>query len=84
MTPELIGITFAPEGVQLTYSRLPDDLKKNGLVWQHNVFVPNRSDYDDELQVLVDATNALLLDVLDDEETAEHIEPPKEKDEDDD
>lgn len=83
-TSQLAGIEFLPEGVSLTYVRLPKDVRKNGLVWQHRVLVPSDSDYDDEIETLHDAAQALLADVLDDEDRAEPIDPPTEEDEDDD
>lgn len=75
------SVTFSPEGVALTYMRMPIDVRKNGLLWQHQVQVPLGSDYDDELEALLLAAQALLADVLEDEETAEAIEPDIEEDE---
>lgn len=86
MTPELQirNIDMAENGMALSYIRLPTDARKNGLVWQHNVLVPYGSDYDDEIADVVVALKALLVDVLDDEDRAEVIEPIQENEEEDD
>lgn len=81
---QLMGIDFGPEGLGLGYTRVPADIRKNGLAWQHQVFVPHGSDYDDEIEALVEAARALLADVLDDEDRAEPIELTEEDEEDDD
>lgn len=82
--PVIEGIDISPDGVSISYLRLPLDIRKNGLAWRHQVFVPAGSDYDDELEALNDAALALLADVLDDEDRAEPIEPQEEEDDDDD
>lgn len=87
MIPEQIdisGVEIVPEGVSISYMRVPRDVRKNGLLWQHNVVVPTGSDYDDEIETFMDALQALLVDVLEDEETAEPIEPTTDEDEDED
>lgn len=68
--------------LEIAYVRLPQDVRKNGLVWQHNVHVPRGSDYDDELDTFYEALIALLTDVLDDEDRAEPIDMTKDDDED--
>lgn len=73
----VVAIALGDEGVELTYVRVPQDIRKNGLAWTHSVQIPRGSDYDDELEELADALNALLTDVLEDEPTAEPIELPE-------
>lgn len=80
---QIVGIDFTPEGLGLGYMRVPKDVRKNGLVWQHQVLVPHGSDYDDEIEALMDAAQALLADVLDDEDRAEPIDPPGDEEDDD-
>ena len=82
--PQITGVTLQPEGIEITYVRVPQDVRKNGLMWQHAVLVPLGSDYDDEIETFIDALRALLTDALDDEDRAEPIEPGSEEDEDDD
>lgn len=82
---QIAGIEFTPESIVIGYMRVPRDVRKNGLIWQHQVQVPLGSDYEDEISTLLDAATALLADVLDDEDRAEPIDPPtEEEDEDDD
>jgi len=81
---QVAGIEFTPEGVVIGYMRMPRDVRKNGLIWQHQVQVPNGSDYDDEIEALTEAAHALLVDVLDDEDRAEPIDPPTEEEDEDD
>jgi len=83
-TTQLAAVEFLPEGVSLAYVRVPADIRKNGLMWQHRVLVPHGSDYDDEIEALHDAAQALLADVLDDEDRAEPIDPPTDEEDDDD
>lgn len=82
---QITGIGIGAEGIEIGYVRLPKDVRKNGLAWQHSVLVPRSSDYDDEISAVEDAVLALLEDALDDEERAEPIDltPTDEEDEDD-
>lgn len=75
------SIAFTGESVEIAYIRLPVDIRKNGLAWRHQVSVPAGSDYDDEIEALTEAAQALLADVLDDEDRAEPIEPMDEEEE---
>lgn len=82
--PRLVihGLEATPDGgVVLTYGRVPQDIRKNGLMWQHSVQIPAGSDYDEELEAVSDALQALLEDVLEDEETAEAIDLDEEEEE---
>lgn len=81
---QITGIEIGSDGVAIGYIRVPTDIRKNGLAWQHHVTVPAGTDYDDEIEALVEAAQALLADVLDDEDRAEPIEMPTEEDEDED
>lgn len=83
-TNEISGIEFGAEGLTVTYVRVPRDIRKNGLIWQHQVGVPHGSDYGDEIEALTEAAQALLTDVLDDEDRAEPIEQQHEEEEADD
>lgn len=74
----ITGLELHPEGIEIGYVRFPQDVRKNGLVWQHRVFVPSGSDYEDEIETFVDAMRALLLDALDDEDRAEPVDPDDE------
>jgi hypothetical protein len=78
---------LADGGVEVGYVRVPEDLKKNGLIWQHTVQIPRGSDYDDELDAVMEAIAVLTRDVLEDQELAEPIdidEPEDEEDEEED
>jgi hypothetical protein len=81
---QITGVELLPDGVQIAYVRVPKDVRKNGLVWQHQVFVPFSSDYDEEMTEVTDALLALLKDVLDDEDRAEPIDLTEEEDEEED
>ena len=80
---QVMGVELNPDGIAITYTRIPRDIRKNGLVWQHMVLVPNGSDYDDEISELLDAIGVLIEDVLDDEDRAEPIELEEEEEDDD-
>lgn len=87
MEQELVinAVEAGPDGgLVIHYGRLPRDVRKNGLMWQHTVQVPADSDYDDELEAVQEAVKALLEDVLDDENRAEPIEMDQEEEEEDD
>lgn len=75
---QITGLTFVADGVEVTYIRVPADVRKNGLVWSHAVLIPRNSDYDDELESFTDALKDLVLDVLDDEDRAEPIDMTEE------
>lgn len=67
--PTVIGVSLTDNGIELAYMQLAD-IRQNGLQWQHRVFVPDGSDYDDEIETITDALQALLVDVLEDEKSA--------------
>lgn len=79
---ELFAVEFSPEGVRVSYVRR-QDVRENGLVWQHQVAIPRGSDYDDEIEAAEEAVMALLLDALDDEDRVPAA-PLLEEEEDDD
>ena len=82
--PVLVSVELLGDaGLSLRYLQYPKDVRKNGLTWQHQVFVPRGSDYDDELDAVDEALQALLADVLDDEDRAEPIDPEEEEEDDD-
>ncbi len=78
---QITGIALSETGIEVGYLHVPDDVRKNGLVWQHSVQIPRGSDYDDEIETFEQALLALLEDVLDDQDTAEPIEMTEEEDE---
>lgn len=81
---ELFAVEFSPEGVRMSYVRR-QDVRENGLVWQHQVAVPFGSDYDDEIEAAHEAVMALLKDALDDEDRVPAVlllEEEEEKDDD--
>jgi hypothetical protein len=80
----ITGVALVEGGVEISYGRLPQDVRKNGLAWQHSVLIPKGSDYDDEIETFEEALLALLEDALDDEDTAEPIEPELDDEEEDD
>lgn len=80
---DITSVDFGPDGIGIGYVRVPADVRKNGLMWQHHVMVPHGSDYDDEIETFKAAAFALLEDALDDEGRAEPIDPPEEQDEED-
>ena len=81
---QITGLVLHEEAIEIGYVRLPQDVRKNGLVWQHSVQIPRKSDYDDEIEAFEEALVALLEDALDDEDRAEAIDPTEEEEEDDD
>jgi hypothetical protein len=83
MELQITGVALLEDGgLEIGYLRLPQDVRKNGLVWQHAVRVPVGTDYDDEIEAFQQALVDLLEDVLDDEDRAEPIELKDEDDED--
>lgn len=80
---QITGVLLGDAGIEIGYVRVPADVRKNGLLWQHSVLVPFGSDYDDEIEEFQAALRALLMDALDDEDRAEPIEPEEEEDDDD-
>lgn len=80
---QITTVSLLEEGIELGYVRLPADVRKNGLVWQHAVLVPRKSDYDDEIEAVEDALIALLEDALEDEGLAEAVDLPGPEDKDD-
>lgn len=80
---QITNVQLLEGGVEIGYMRLPKDLRKNGLMWSHSLLIPRGSDYDDELDAFEEALQALLVDALDDEDTAESVDPIEEDEEDD-
>lgn len=81
---QITGLQFLEEGVEISYIRVPGDVRKNGLVWSHAVLVPFASDYDEELEEFETALKDLLRDALDDEDRADPIDLTEPDDEDED
>lgn len=81
MSLHVAAVEFLPDGVAITYMVEPDDVRVNGLVSQHRLFVPSGSDYDDELEEAEGAIKSLLADALDDLETVDHVHEKEEEEE---
>lgn len=61
------SITFQPDGSAAIEWIDPEaDFKSNGVELNHVVYIPSDADYDEGLDLLIQATLALLADVLDD------------------
>lgn len=61
------SITLDPDGsIALEYTEPAKDFRTNGLVQNHVIFVPAKSDYDNELEDVRVAVQALLADVTQD------------------
>lgn len=68
------SVTFQEDGsVAIEYVRPQDDVKSNGVVFNHVCFVPATAEYDSEIEVLVAASLALLEEA---EEDATRLGPP--------
>lgn len=61
------SLTFQEDGaVAIEYMDERTDLLENGLQLNHVCFIPSGSDYDDELERLMDVSLEVLRDALDD------------------
>lgn len=60
------SISFVDGGLTLEYVTPADDIKANGVTVNHALMVPAGDDYDDEIDAVIEAVNALLEDVLED------------------
>lgn len=78
---QITSVVLQDHGIEIGYVRMPQDVRKNGLVWQHKVFVPAGSDYDDEIEAFGVALQELLDDALDDEQRAEPIDMDEDEEE---
>lgn len=81
------GVTFDPDGsVVVEYCAPDQDLKANGVVVNHILMVPVGDQYDDEIETVLTAIQALLVDVLEDLPVMKPMPDPSddEADEDDD
>ena len=77
-----LQLEVLPDGsLGLTYMTAPVDVRVNGLTFRHQILVPIGSDYDDEIEAVIDSLRALLEDALED---AEVLEPAPLEDETDD
>ncbi len=76
-------IQFEPDtgSVAIEYCIPGMDVRENGVLLNHTLFVPGGDDYDDEIDALRDAARALLDDVLED---LPHLEPIRARELDDD
>lgn len=78
----IAGVALLEEGLEITYCRIPRDLKKNGLAWSHTVLIPRESDYDEGIEEIERALVELLEDVIEDEVLAESVELIEDEEED--
>lgn len=78
MTPRYVvrSLTLQPDGsIALEYTDIFSDLRANGLVQNHVLYVPADTDYDEELDAVHDAIQALLRDALEDLTLMEPVDP---------
>jgi hypothetical protein len=80
----ITNIAIEPDGVNLTYLTLPDDLRENGLAAQHQISIPTAQDYGEEIDNVKEAALALLEDALEDFTHIPVYEAPQADDPDDD
>lgn len=69
MTPRqfvIRSITIQPEGVAVEYLDVDRDVRDSGMQLMHVLFVPEGEEWDDEIEALIDAAHALLIDGLQD------------------
>lgn len=73
-------------GVAVDYMDVMGDLRANGLVINHVLYVPAEDQYDDEIDALQSAAQELLADALDDLGRLPPLvpEPPSDDDDDED
>jgi hypothetical protein len=78
------SLTFQPDGsVAVEYVTPATDVKANGLEINHVLLIPRDSDYDDELDAVMEAVNAMLEDAIEDLDTAAPFDFSSDDDEDD-
>lgn len=67
MTVRIIrAVNFLEDAVTIEYVTPEEDVKANGVTVNHALMVPAGDDYDDEIEAVFDAVQALLADVLED------------------
>lgn len=78
----LLSVGFEPGGVNVEYIDTAD-VKQIGMRLTKQLHVPYASDYDDEIDAVLEAVHALLIDALEDFPRLEEL-PDREEDEEDD
>lgn len=76
------GITFLPDGSAVIEFLLGADFKANGVHMTRTLTVPAAGQYDDEIDDVIKAASELLVDVLEDFNAMEPIDPDDNEDED--
>ncbi len=67
MTPVIRGITFEPGGAAIVEYCDPDtDVKANGILLNHTLYISPGAGYDDEISEALAAVHALIADVRED------------------
>lgn len=79
----ILGLELGGDSVTFTYITIPADIRETGLAQQHTIQIPLGGDYEDEVDALMEAAEALLEDALDDFERLPAYEPPGDDEEDD-
>ena len=60
------NVAFAEDGVSIDYMEVPADIRENGLLITHQIFIPEGEDYDDEIDAIRQAALDAVDDALDD------------------
>jgi hypothetical protein len=85
---QIQAVEFLPDGVAITYFRVPNDIRKTGLQVTHQLIIPaTDGEYDDEILAVLEAVEDLLRDAAEDLNNLEPYDPATEipeEDEDDD
>ena len=68
-------VTLQSDGATVEYVDSKRDLRDNGLMVNHIVFIPAGEDYDEGLEALIVAAQRLLSDALEDLEVMEPVDP---------
>lgn len=69
------SIQLMPDGVSVTWFEIPDSFRSSGVSRTHQITIPNDPEYGEEIETLVDAASALLVDALEDFDGSEPWDP---------
>ena len=82
---EISSVEFFVDGVLITYSTIPDDMRVTGLSFKHTLLIPlGDGEYDEEYDHAYQAIQALLNDALEDVAELEPYDPREEDERDSD
>lgn len=76
------GVTFLPDGGAVIEFLLGADFKANGVHMTRTLTVPAAGQYDDEIDAARDAASELLVDVLEDFNGMEPVDPNDQEEDD--